>query len=54
MRILIAAWRRREAARSAIRAGDFAAALRLAREAQRLHATPAGAALERVAALGPM
>jgi predicted amidophosphoribosyltransferase len=54
MRIVIEAWERRESVRSAMRPGDLPAALRSAREAQRLCPSPAGAALERVAALGVM
>ena len=48
MSIAVHAWRLRQSARKAIEAGDFARAQALAAEAQALHSTAAGRALERV------
>lgn len=45
MSLLARAWRLREAARDALTHEDWDTALRLAAEAQQLHATPAGRAL---------
>jgi hypothetical protein len=50
MRIRIAAWRLRNRARAALRAGDPGSAVALAGEATRLHSTPAGCALHALAA----
>ena len=50
MRVRIAAWRLRNRARAALRAGDAGAAGALAREAARFHATPEGRALHVLAA----
>ena len=45
MRLSVAAWRLREAARDSLAAGDFASAYRLAARAQRLQVTGEGRAL---------
>jgi hypothetical protein len=45
MRLALRAWRLREAARDALAAGAIDRARDLATDAQRLHATPAGASL---------
>jgi hypothetical protein len=50
MRIAAEAWRLREAARRAMRSGEFELALELAGNAQRTKATPAGDALLRLGA----
>ena len=45
MRLLVEAWRLREAARDSLAAGDLASACRLAAQAQRLQVTGEGGAL---------
>ena len=50
MRIAAEAWRLREAARRALRGGEFELAFELAGSAQRTKATPAGEALLRLGA----
>lgn len=45
MRLLVRAWRLREAARDSLAVGDWAAAHAHAAQAQQLHDTPAGRAL---------
>lgn len=52
MTLVAAAWRLRESARRAIGTGEFSDALKLAAEAQRLHATAAGLSLRLVAGWG--
>ena len=50
MRLAVAAWRLRLAARQALDTGDFERALGLASAAQRVHRTPRGASLHLLSA----
>jgi hypothetical protein len=53
MRILVEAWRLREAAREALSCGETGPALEWAQRAEGLHSTAAGQSLCRLAAILP-